>query len=62
MPWLQQVWDDVGPSLWATVSHAELKAAIKRMEQAQTIYSRAAFDVPQHHSGRNARNLGELEQ
>ncbi len=38
MPWLQQVWDDVEPSLWATVTHAELKAAIKRMEHAPSFF------------------------
>lgn len=36
MPWLRQVWYNVEPSLWATVSYAELKAAIKKMEPAQS--------------------------
>lgn len=34
MPWLWEVWDDEEPSLWASVSHADVSAAIKAKDQA----------------------------
>lgn len=34
MPWLWEVWDNSKPSIWVTISHAELEVAVKKMEQA----------------------------
>lgn len=46
MPWLWELWDNVAPSLWATVSWAEVDAAIKARDKAYKDYEYYACLYP----------------